>query len=121
MASARILVVEDEWLIAEDHKDVLEKAGYVVVGPAASVRCAVGLIESEVISAAVLDIGLNGETSAALIPFLTERDIPFVFASGYVPPDVPMELRAYQILPKPVPAVALIQAVGGMLNGKAPC
>jgi DNA-binding NtrC family response regulator len=114
--SPGILIVEDEWLIAEMHRAALEDAGYQVVGPAPSVSRAMRLIESETIGAAVLDIGLNGETSVALIPCLVERDIPFIFASGYAPSDVPLALQAYSILSKPVPAPTLVEAVRSMLD-----
>ena len=116
MTRLGILVVEDEWLVAEEHRSVLEDAGYDIVGPVPSVRRAIPLIENEPIAAAILDIGLNGETSAALVPYLVERDIPFIFVSGYTPSDVPASLRNHQILPKPIIASALILAVRKMLD-----
>ena len=116
MARVGILVVEDEWLVAEEHRLVLEEAGYDVVGPAPSVRLAGRLIESQPVAAAVLDIGLNGETSAPLVPYLQERNIPFIFVSGYVSADVPASLINHQILAKPIIATALVAAVGKMLD-----
>ncbi|MEZ2330674.1 response regulator [Mesorhizobium sp. RCC_202] len=116
MTECRILIVEDEWLVAEEHRTILEEAGFAIVGPAPSVARAKKLIESEAISAAVLDIGLGSETSAALIPLLAERGIPFVFVSGYTASDVPEDLRHHKMLSKPVWAAALVEAVRNMLG-----
>ncbi|MER8433646.1 response regulator [Mesorhizobium caraganae] len=116
MTEPRILIVEDEWLVAEEHRTILEEAGFAIVGPAPSVPRAKKLIENEAISAAVLDIGLGGETSAALIPLLVERGIPFVFVSGYTASDVPEDLRHHKMLSKPVWAAALVEAVRNMLG-----
>lgn len=116
MTEFRILIVEDEWLVAEEHRTILEDAGFAIVGPVPSVARARKLIDSEAISAAVLDIGLGGETSAALVPLLLERGIPFVFATGYTASDVPEELRRHKMLSKPVWGPTLIQAVRNMLG-----
>jgi DNA-binding NarL/FixJ family response regulator len=110
-----VLIVEDEWFVAEEHRTVLEEAGYHVVGPAPSVLRAATLIETELIQAAVLDFGLQGETSAALVPMLQSRKIPFVFASGYAPSDLPEQMRTHRILSKPVAPAVLIKAVRTML------
>ncbi|MER9207380.1 response regulator [Mesorhizobium sp. M0771] len=116
MTASRILVVEDEWLVAEEHRAILEEAGFAIAGPVPSVARAKKLIESEVISAAVLDIGLGGETSAALVPLLAQRGIPFVFVSGYTASDIPQDLRHHKMLSKPVWAAALFEAVRNMLG-----
>ena len=76
----RILVVEDEYLIAMSLQDALENAGSVVVGPVSSVDKAIKTIESEAhIDAAVLDVNLAYPVADMLIA----RKIPFVFTSGY--------------------------------------
>ncbi|MER9003577.1 MULTISPECIES: response regulator [unclassified Mesorhizobium] len=116
MTASRILIVEDEWLVAEEHRAILEEAGFAIAGPVPSVARAKKLIEGEVISAAVLDIGLGGETSAALVPLLAHRGIPFVFVSGYTASDIPQDLRHHKMLSKPVWAAALVEAVRNMLG-----
>jgi CheY-like chemotaxis protein len=76
----RILVVEDEYLIAMSLQDALEDAGSIVLGPASSVDKAIKTIDSEAhIDAAVLD----GALSYAVADRLIARKIPFVFTSGY--------------------------------------
>jgi CheY-like chemotaxis protein len=80
----RILVVEDEYLIAMSLADALENAGSVVVGPVPSVDKAIQKIESEPhIDAAVVDVNLGGVLAYAVADMLIARKIPFVFTSGY--------------------------------------
>ncbi len=80
----RILVVEDEFLIAMSLQDALENAGAVVVGPAPSVEKAIKQIESEPhIDAAVLDVNLGGMLAYPVADMLVAKNIPFVFTSGY--------------------------------------
>ena len=80
----RILVVEDEYLIAMNLQDGLENVGSVVLGPVPSVEKAIKKIESEPhIDAAVLDVNLGGELAYPVADLLVARNIPFVFTSGY--------------------------------------
>lgn len=105
----RVLVVEDEWLIAEDHASSLQDAGFEIVGPASSVKMALRLIENEHIDVALLDIGLNGETSYPIADELKARGVPFAFLSGFVDKDVPVHLRECRILAKPAAAASLVE------------
>ena len=80
----RILVVEDEYLIAMNPQDGLENVGSVVLGPVPSVEKAIKKIESEPhIDAAVLDVNLGGAFAYPVADILVGRKIPFVFTSGY--------------------------------------
>jgi CheY-like chemotaxis protein len=80
----RILIVEDEFLIAMSLQDVLETAGSVVVGPVNSVDKAIQTIDSEPhIDGAVLDVNLGGVHSYPVADMLIARKIPFLFTSGY--------------------------------------
>jgi CheY-like chemotaxis protein len=80
----RILVVEDEYLIAATLSDQLEGVGSVVVGPVPSVERAMKAIESDPeIDAAILDVNLGGVKVYPVADALLARHIPFVFASGY--------------------------------------
>ena len=80
-----VLVVENEWLIADDLRRSLASEGARVLGPVASVDQALALIDKTVkIDAAVLDIHLNGGSDVyAVAERLRELDIPFMFATGY--------------------------------------
>jgi CheY-like chemotaxis protein len=80
----RILVVEDEYLIATTLTDQLEGVGSIVVGPVPSVEKAIKAIESTPeIDAAILDLNLGGAMAYPVADALLARKIPFIFTSGY--------------------------------------
>jgi CheY-like chemotaxis protein len=80
----RILVVEDEYLIAMTLSEHLEEVGSTVVGPVSSVEKAIKAIESnQQIDAAVLDLNLGGAMAYPVADALLARNIPFIFTSGY--------------------------------------
>ena len=80
----RILVVEDEYMMAEDLRCDLEEAGAQVIGPVPSVADALRLLATEMsIDAAILDVNLRGEKAYPVADALRERGIPFVLATGY--------------------------------------
>lgn len=79
-ASKRVLVVDDEFLVALDIKRMLVDMGMEVVGPATSLKSALELAEAEAIDVAILDVDLgDGEFVNTLIA----RGIPFALATGY--------------------------------------
>lgn len=82
LTGCRILVVEDNYLLAETLSDLLEDIGCVLVGPAPRVAAALRLCEDQ-IDGALLDINLGKETCFAVADRLVERGIPFMFLSGY--------------------------------------
>ena len=75
--NSRVLVVEDEWLIADEVCHQLLKAGYRVAGPVPSVRDALPFIDE--VDAALLDYSLNDENSYQIAEQLAAHDIPFAF------------------------------------------
>ncbi|RDI53594.1 response regulator [Microvirga subterranea] len=80
----RILVVEDEYMMADDLQYDLEKAGAKVVGPVPSVADALRLLATEdAIDGAILDVNLRGEKAYPVADVLRDRGIPFVLATGY--------------------------------------
>ncbi len=79
----RILLVEDEAMISMLFEDMLIDSGAAVVGPASSVATALKMIATEQIDGALLDVNLGGEQSFAVADALIERNIPFVFVTGY--------------------------------------
>lgn len=79
-----VLVVENEFLIALDLEQLLERHGWRVLGPAASVAEALRLLDGEVPDVALLDITLkDGETVVPVAEALRARAVPFVLASAY--------------------------------------
>jgi CheY-like chemotaxis protein len=97
-AHLRILVVEDDSIIADDMKGELQKMGVLVIGPASSVAAALRLLDAAlVVDGAILDIDLQGEMSFPIADALRERAIPFVYATGQNPTTIP---EAYQSVPR---------------------
>ncbi len=83
MSPCRILVVEDETLVALQLQGDLEDEGHQVVGPAMSLKHGLLLAAQENIDAAFVDVSLGRDTSAAIADELLARNIPFAFATGY--------------------------------------
>ena len=80
----RILVVEDEYMVAEDLRIELEEMGAEVLGPVPSVAGALALLARGARpDAAILDVNLGGEMVFPLAEALRERGVPFMFATGY--------------------------------------
>jgi DNA-binding response OmpR family regulator len=79
----RVLIVEDEPLIAMLVQEWLEELGCKVIGPAASVSGALELIAGAELEGAVLDVSLGKEESFPIADELRKRRVPFVFATGY--------------------------------------
>jgi DNA-binding response OmpR family regulator len=80
--TARILIVEDEALIADLLQGMLEELGYEVVGPAASVAEAMCAIDSTTIDAAILDLLLRDQRVEPVAAVLRAKGTPFAFATG---------------------------------------
>ncbi|GAO39538.1 putative two-component response regulator [Sphingomonas changbaiensis NBRC 104936] len=81
--SARVLVVEDEFLIADHLAMTLEDLGYDVVGPVSTIDEALAVIRDQALDAALLDANLDGVSSAAIAKELSARAVPFVVVTGY--------------------------------------
>jgi DNA-binding response OmpR family regulator len=115
---ANVLIVEDEWVIAEDHKLTLHDAGYSVVGPCASVSDALAAIDTHRVDAAFLDVQLSYEKSYPVAERLRELGIPFAFLSGYDDRTLPVSLKRQRVLSKPVEPARLVAAAATMTLGK---
>ncbi|MGK6356522.1 response regulator [Sphingomonas sp. DT-207] len=88
IAGRRILVVEDEPVVAMALEDMLAALGCEIVGPASRLAEGLALAETEPLDAAILDINLGRDTSIPVADLLRLRDVPFSFASGYgAPPE----------------------------------
>lgn len=97
----RILVVEDEALIALLLESMLGELGYAVLGPIAGLDEAVKIAKRGAIDAAILDVNINGNQTYAVAAELAARGIPFVFATGYDAATLPDRYRDRPMLQKP--------------------
>jgi DNA-binding response OmpR family regulator len=78
----RVLIVEDEPLIAENLRAILVAAGFEIAGVSAKVEAALRMIEDITYDAAIVDANLAGESASAIVLALSARQIPFVVLSG---------------------------------------
>ncbi|MFO6448384.1 response regulator [Erythrobacter sp. NE805] len=109
----RILVVEDEYFIAEEIADALAAAGYAVVGPCPSVRQAMAWVEG--CDAAVLDASLRGESSLPVAEALAEQAKPFAVVTGFSASQLPPAMAAVPVLAKPLRARDLLKVLEELL------
>ena len=119
MAGKRILVVEDEALVAMLIEDILSDAGATVVGPAARVARALDLLREGDVDAALLDVNLAGEMTTAVAEELRRRGIPFAFATGYGVAGVPEGFAGQPLLQKPFQEHDLNRVMAEVLGGLA--
>lgn len=122
--SPRVLVVEDESLIAMLVEDGLETLGYEVVGPVGTVDAALRIVEQMQFDLALLDINLGGKQSFPIAEALEARGIPYVFLTGYDKSSLPPAFQHRFGLQKPFRMSALRQALenlqGIQRGGKVP-
>jgi CheY-like chemotaxis protein len=105
-----VLVVEDEMLIAMMLEGMLKAMGHRVI-KAARVGKALGLVATEAIDFAILDINLAGETSYKVAEELCRRGIPFAFSTGYAAEALRAEFREFPLLRKPYGAGEIQRAL----------
>jgi CheY-like chemotaxis protein len=115
----RVLVVEDEPIVALEIAEVLAKSGFKVIGPARSVNQALGLISQHGCDAAVLDINLGSETSEAVALELDKHGTQFVTLSGYSRDQHPSAFNGAVALAKPMVAEALVAELGKCVSADA--
>jgi CheY-like chemotaxis protein len=111
MAAKRILVVEDEFLIALDIAGALEQGGLVVIGPLASISDALEALKQEVVDGALLDANLGGQPVGRIADALLARKVPFAFVSGYGRDQLPSQHRGAPLVRKPFTGADLLAVV----------
>lgn len=117
LAGRAVLVVEDDYVIAQEICAMLKARGAEVVGPAASVEQGRDLMDRQPLHCAVLDVNLQGEHVYTLASELRTRGITSIFATGYDAEFLPARFHDSIFLQKPIELSALIEAVK-MKRGK---
>ena len=117
----RILVAEDNFLMAEVICDFVSACGMEPIGPAPTVERGLRLAQADGIDGAILDINLQGQMCFPICPILARRNVPFLFLSGYAGTDlVPSELRSVRQLEKPFDPEELEAALQDMVARRLP-
>jgi CheY-like chemotaxis protein len=116
----RLLIVEDEYLIAFDLAHDLENLGLEVVGPAGSVEDALKLVErdGDRLDAALLDINLGDRPVYPVANALAERGIPFAFTTGYDAVAIPDAYATAPRCEKPVDKTQLLRWLSNASRAK---
>jgi two-component SAPR family response regulator len=97
----RVLVVEDQMLLALALTSLLEDIGCEAVGPVAQVVTALPIVMKEPLDAALLDIRLADESVEPIVAILIRRGIPFAFVTGHARDQIPIALRDRPYVGKP--------------------
>jgi CheY-like chemotaxis protein len=101
LKGVRVLLVEDQMIVALQIEDMLRATGCEVVGPVGTLRAAITLAHEEAFDVAVLDINLDGEKVYPAADELQTRNIPFILATGYGESTLPEKWRDQPRLSKP--------------------
>ena len=113
--AGRILVVEDEYFLADDLKKVLEGKGLLVAGPVGTEAEALAVLDDEQVDCAVLDINLHGRMVYPLARQLRERNVPFLFVTGYDEAEADEGFDDVELLRKPFQTDTLMRGIGRLL------
>jgi len=114
----RILVLEDEPLIAFMMRDWLGELGCETAGPVPSVRAALDLIAASHVDGAILDVSLDGEDCYPVADALLKRGVPIAFATGYGAKGIAPRYKDALMLPKPYGFEAVKGVVCTLLAGQ---
>ena len=112
LSGHKVLLVEDDYFIADEMRRMLSRRGAKVLGPVATVAKALALIEvNSEIDAAVLDVNLRDVMVFPVADALTTRGVPFIFATGYEGTVIPTRYAHVQRCEKPVEMDALARVL----------
>jgi DNA-binding NtrC family response regulator len=111
---ARVLVVEDEYFIADDLRRTLDAAGALVVGPFSTLAKAKEAIAAGMFDCAVIDLNLHGESAVSLADQLLAAGASFAIATGYGSGAVPERLSTVPRIEKPFDPQAVVAALGAL-------
>ncbi|MBZ9774998.1 response regulator [Mesorhizobium sp. CO1-1-8] len=119
MTKPRVLLVEDETLIAMLTEEMLVDLGYDVVANVATLEAGLRAAAATAIDVAVLDINLRGSMSFPIADLLAERGVPYLFASGYTAQGIERRHVDAPALQKPFTAEGLAAILTKTINGKS--
>ncbi len=121
LKNRKVLIVEDEYVVAQHLADALEDEGAEVVGPARSIEDAIALIAgTSDLDGALLDVNLAGEMSYPVAYDLSRRAIPFVFLTAYDPSLVAARFKDVPHFAKPVEIAQVLRALSDTMATPEP-
>jgi DNA-binding response OmpR family regulator len=120
LVGKRILVVEDEPLIALELASIFESAGAIVIGPASSLTAARELLKNQAPDAALLDVNVSGERVDELAATLVRQNTPFAFLTGYGREALPPAFIGAPLILKPFGAQQALTGIAALLTHTPP-
>lgn len=115
LVGRRILVVEDEMMVAMVLETMLDDAACRIVGPFGRLAQALTSAQQDDVDAALLDVNLHGEQVFPVADALAMRKIPFIFVTGYGAGGLPPRFKDRPALTKPYRAAAVLAALAAIL------
>jgi CheY-like chemotaxis protein len=120
LSGRRVLLVEDEMMVAMLVEDMLSDFGCHVLGPASRLEEALRLADAGEIDVAILDVNLNGQETYPVADALAAKGVPFVFATGYGAGSLREAYRGRPTLQKPFQQRDLIRTLALALTSDQP-
>lgn len=114
-ANPRILIVDDEPIIALSLEEMLVEAGFTIAAVVHNIDKALDVIESGVCDAAIIDANLAGVSASPAASALAKRGLPFIVLSGYSREQLQGDFPGAHFMQKPCRPAQLIQAVSTMV------
>lgn len=114
----RILIVEDEAMLAFDLEEYLSEAGFDVAGVAGKLEVALTMIDERNFHAAVLDTNLAGVSAGPAALALKAMGTPFVVVTGYLPKQLHSDFLGARCIQKPCPPGNVAQALQDILQAR---
>ncbi|WFU44229.1 response regulator [Bradyrhizobium sp. CB82] len=116
LAGRRILVVEDEYFLADDIGKTLRALGADVAGPVGHIEDAVKILhDGGILDAAVLDVNIRAEMIFPIARELRTRQVPFVFTTGYDKISISSEFQDVLLLEKPIDLAAMARKLAALI------
>ena len=107
----RILIIEDETMIAMMLEDTLQQAGAAVLGPVGTLALAFELLRRDPPDLVLLDLQLGQDSAVSVAEWLHQRGIPFIICTGFGDPGLPAGVMPVKVLTKPLDIDELLAAI----------
>lgn len=118
LRGCRVMVVEDEYMLADMMSETLADAGATILGPVGTITGAVDLLDSGTeIHGAILDVNVRGDMVYPVADLLLARGIPFVFTTGYDATVIPPRYEQVPRCEKPFKLEWVTRAIGRVMHG----
>lgn len=116
LAARCVLVVEDEYVLADELRYELTRVGAYVAGPVGHLQGAIDLVgKKDAIDVAVLDVNLRGEDVFPVADLLAEQGVPLIFVTGYDAGSIPPRFSHCAAFVKPLMFLAFVKAVSSAI------